>query len=161
MANNSINSGLPAQPFHADLATLDELRSIYNAISINQQILSDSTRFVAMALESITAGDYVAVTLDAGRCKVRKANATDNTKIAVAFSLQTIVAGAWGVFVTVGNNNLLSGLTVGSMYYLSDTVGGGVTTTAPVGAGKTVQSLGFALSSTELVTNISLPFVQL
>jgi hypothetical protein len=161
MANNSINSGLPAQPFHADLATLDELRSIYNAININQQILSDSTRFVAKALEAITAGQYVSVVLDAGLCKVQKANAANNTKIAVGYSLNTIAAGDWGIFITTGNNNLLTGLTVGSYYYLSDSSGGDVTTTKPVGVGKTNQCLGFALTSTELISNISLPFVQL
>lgn len=161
MASNTINSGLPMTPAHPDPVTAEELRFVYDAVSLNQQILSDAVRFIAKSYEAISAGDYVSVILDGGVCKVRKANAANNTKVAVAFSSTNVPIDTWGVYTSCGNNHFKTGLTVSSYYYLSDSVSGGVTATKPVGVGKIVQPLGFALSSTELITNISLQFTQL
>lgn len=161
MSYNTVDTGLSNFPSHPDPATLSELVDIYNAIKIIQQLLSDSTQFIAITSEAISAGQYVALYNNAGEATVRKANATDNTKVAIAFATTDVASGVHGVFRIVGNNNLLSGLTPGSMYYLSDATSGGVTDTKPVGVGKIVQPIGQAISSTELITNISLNFTQL
>lgn len=54
-----------------------------------------------------------------------------------------------------------SGLSTGSTYYLSDTVAGGITTTAPSTTGFIVQKVGFAKDSTTLVAVVNREFVQL
>lgn len=161
MTFNTIDTGLPNFPSHSDPATNGELIDIYNAIKILQQFLSDSTQFIALASEAISAGQYVALYNNAGVCNVRLAKAADNTKVAIAFATTNVSSGSHGVFKIVGNNTLLTGLSPGTMYYLSDATAGAVTATKPVGAGKIVQPIGQAITATELITNISLNFTQL
>lgn len=103
-----------------------------------------------VASENIANGDYVNIWDDAGTIKVRKANATNNTKPAHGFVL---VGGSTSSTLTVyplsAINTALSGLTKGANYFLS-TVAGGVVSTAPSSSGNLVQRLGIGISATVL-----------
>lgn len=157
----SIDLGLPSSPNVPDTQIREELQYIYSALQILAREASNVNRFIGMVVEDITAGQYVAPTLSGGLCKFQKANAANNTKPAVGFATQNIASGTWGIFAREGNNLFLTGLTVASFYYLSDITSGAVTTVKPVGAGKIVQPIGFALSSIELITNIASNYTQL
>ena len=104
---------------------------------------------ILLASENLNAGDFVNIWNDAGTVKVRKADATTAGKEANGFVLDTVTAGNNATVYFEGTNTQLTGLTGGSMYFLSTTAGG-VTATAPSASGNIVQKLGRALSSTEI-----------
>lgn len=110
------------------------------------------------AFEAIAAGDFVNEFLDSGVLKIRKADATAAGKEADGYVLAAVAAGASGsVYPLAGSNTQRTGLTVGSTYYLNTTAGG-VTVTAPSGAGNFVQKLGKAVSTTELIVSANDPY---
>lgn len=157
----ALNIQLPNVPTTTQKELHDELLSVYTALQILQVELSRIGRFIARANTTLTAGQYVAVSSVTGESKLILADATDNTKQAVGFVLISGVLNDWLVVEICGNNNLLSSLTPASQYYLSAATPGSATATKPVGVGKIVQPLGFALSATELITNISTNYTQL
>lgn len=116
-------------------------------------ILANNThRFYTQATEDILPNQLVNLTASIGVLSVRLANATDGTKQCDGFcsSPSTVVAGAIGEFIlNDGRIQGLTGLTVGSRYYLS-TVPGSITTTPPTAAGNLQQSIGIAISTTDL-----------
>jgi hypothetical protein len=106
--------------------------------------------------ENLAAGDLVNLYSNAGTINARKADASaaNAGKRAHGFVLAGVTAPA-NATVYIGQSSVnsgVSGLTVGSEYYLSSTAGG-VTTTSPTTAGHLVQSVGVARSATELVFN--------
>lgn len=158
----SVDTGVgQTPPVVSDPAVASALDELYSGLRILQQKASDVNHFPMLASEALTAGDFVALHNVAGVCKMRKANAADNTKVAVGFVTENVASGAWAVVLAAGLHRLKTGLTPGSFYYLSDTVGGGVTATKPVGAGKIVQPIGFAINATDLIVNIQLNYTQL
>lgn len=102
------------------------------------------------ASENLAAGDKVNVWNDTGTVKVRKADGSATGKEANGFVLAAVTSGNNATVYFEGTNNQLTGLTGGSMYYLSATTPGGVTATAPSTAGQIVQKVGRALSTTEI-----------
>lgn len=103
------------------------------------------------ASEALTAGQLVNLYTSAGAARIRKANATDSSKPANAFTLASISSGASGAIYFVGQIITgLSGLTPGTTYYL-DTTGGAITATPPSSSGNGVQEVGVALSATTLL----------
>lgn len=110
-------------------------------------------RFYIQASENINSGAMVNLFAPLpGVLGVRNANATNYTKPCHGFCSQPggIAAGAIGeIIVSDGVDSNLSGLTVGSEYYL-DTVNGQITAVPPVAAGNLEQSLGIAISATTL-----------
>lgn len=102
------------------------------------------------ASENIAAGDFVNYHIVSGNKRMRKANATDNTKPADAFVLLAVTSGASGTAYTLGSKNTaLSGLTPGADYFLS-TTNGLITSNDLTTAGNIVQCLGKAESATAL-----------
>lgn len=103
------------------------------------------------ASESITAPALVNIHNVSGTAKIRKANATDNTKPAHGFILEDVASGD-GQDVFFGGLKMsgLSGLTPGTMYYLS-TTGGSITATAPSSSGNIQQQIGEATGTTEIL----------
>lgn len=97
--------------------------------------------------EALSAGNEVNIYNSSG-LKVRKADAANgyvsNGYVKAAFS-----SGASATVYTEGNNDALTGLTVGADYWLSTTAGG-LTTTPPSTAGQIVQYIGRALTATKL-----------
>lgn len=103
---------------------------------------------VITASEALAAGDFVNIWNSTG-AKARKADASTAGKEAHGFVLSAVSNGAAATIYFEGSNSQVTGQTPG-VVYLSDTVPGGATTTAPSGAGKAVQRIGFATSATNI-----------
>jgi hypothetical protein len=102
------------------------------------------------ASEALTAGQVVNIWSSSG-AKVRKANATDDSKPAHGFVLANVSSSATATVYLPGQVITgLSSLTPGATYYL-DTTGGAVTATQPSTSGNLVQRVGMALSATTLL----------
>jgi hypothetical protein len=100
--------------------------------------------------EALSAGDLVNLWNDAGTLKARKADATTVGKGAIGFVLAAFGSGVTALVYFDGTISGLSGLTLGSRYYLSKTAGGVVASVAAYTAGNVVQYVGIAMSATEL-----------
>lgn len=102
--------------------------------------------------ENLSAGDFVYInTADAN--KIYKADADAVAKMAIGYVLAAASTDAAVTVYFEGKNDQLSGLTIGSHYYLSATAGG-VTTTKPSTGGQIVQYLGTA------ITTSAIPFTK-
>ena len=97
---------------------------------------------VAPASEALAAGDAVNIWADTGTVKIRKANATDATKPAHGFVKAAVESASNASVYFEGVNAQLTGLTVGSRYYLSAATPGAITATPPAVAGNVVQYIG-------------------
>lgn len=107
----------------------------------------------ATAGEALVAGDFVYIT---NTGTVMKADATTFAKRAMGYVISAVLnAGTATVFFDE-SNSALSGLTMGSKYFLSATAGLS-TLTAPTTAGQFVQCLGVATSTTSLHVNLQEP----
>lgn len=111
---------------------------------------------VAPASEALNAGDWVNLWLDGATLKARKADATTAGKEAHGFVLAAVDNAANATVYLSGVNSQLSGLTAGSLYFLSATAGN-ETTTPPSSSGNVVQSVGPAISATEIDFKPSTP----
>lgn len=100
--------------------------------------------------EALAAGAFVNIYNNAGTLNARNADNTTNAKPAQGFVLTAFLnATNATIYVLAQSNTQLSGLTVGSDYYLGTV--GGVTTTAPSTTGNIVQFLGRAHSTTAMI----------
>lgn len=97
--------------------------------------------------EILTAGQavYISATGTALR-----ADANTLGKAAIGFVSASVAASASVIVYYRGTLSNQTGLTIGARYFLSDSVLGGVTLTPPVGTGKIVQILGYALNATSI-----------
>lgn len=131
----------------------------YLDISVMPVGIGADTR-VAVASENLSAGDVVNLYNDAGTLKARKADATGGVaKKADGFVIAAVTSGANATVYFDGTITGLSGLTPGEIYYLSTTAGA-VTTTIPTTATHIAQSVGKALSATELSFEPGEPIVR-
>jgi len=101
------------------------------------------------ASENLSAGDFINIWNDGGTAKVRKADATTNGMICKGFVLSAVTTGNDAKVYFEGTNTQLSGMTPGSVIFLSTTAGA-KTETVPSATGNIVQRLGVAISDTEL-----------
>lgn len=118
---------------------------------------------IATASEALAAGDFVNLWNDTGTLKARKADASvpNVAKKADGYVRDNYLINAIDVKVYVEDfNDKVSGLTVGSDYFLSDTVPGGVTATAPTTAGYISQYLGAAVSATKMIVEMDRPTLR-
>lgn len=104
----------------------------------------------AMASENLAAGDFVNLWNDAGTLKARKADASTTGKEAHGFVLTAVTSGNNATVYRDGTNTQLTGLTIGSRYYLSAATAGRIVTTAPSATGNIVQVIGKADSATRI-----------
>lgn len=102
---------------------------------------------VADAFENLAAGAFVYFRSDG---TVANASANSGGNASIGFVLQAVTASQPATVYFEGQNNVLSGLTIGSRYYLSDSVAGGATLTPVEGTGKLHQFLGRAISTTAI-----------
>lgn len=106
---------------------------------------------LATSTEVIASGAFVNVYNNAGTISVRNADATTNGKPAHGFVLAGVGSGvSTSVYLPSQTNTSITGLTLGSEYYLSTTPGA-ITTTAPSATGNIVQRMGIASKTTEIV----------
>jgi hypothetical protein len=103
---------------------------------------------VMVASETLVAGDFVNIWLDTGVRKARKADNSNTGRNADGFVLNAVAANANATVTLQGVNTGLSGLTIGTRYFLG--TAGGVATTSPTASGSFIQPLGKAVSATGL-----------
>lgn len=140
----------PKEGDHADVADEDALYRYDGAAWAIRPSITSQFNATMTASETLAAGNFVNIHASSG-AKIRKANATDDTKRCDAFVAAGITSGASGAVTFPGQKLTgLSGLTPGAVYYL-DTTGGAITDTAPSSSGNLVQEVGVALSATELL----------
>lgn len=113
--------------------------------------------FATTAGEALTTGNLVY--LDATG-KAMKADANAVAKAAIGFVLASVALNAAVTVYFEGTITGLSALTIGATYFLSDSATGAVTTSIPTGASKIVQSVGFAISATQLSFEAGEPIVR-
>lgn len=182
-----IASGLPQLPEGVPTEAYNHFLAIYNAIHkleflISQytgadaqpadywsQLTADSTvlsgnlnRFYLRAYEALDFGNCVSLINDAGTAKVRKANATNNTKPAFGFvntTGTTAIGGYCEVIAGMGLLTGISGLTPAARYFLS-TTDALITNAAPVAAGNIEQVVGIAITSSRLFMNLTQAWIQ-
>lgn len=111
--------------------------------------------------ENIAAGDYVNLYSNAGVLTARKADASAASagKIAHGFVLAATVSPAVANVYRLGKNGQVSGKTVAAQQWLSGVTPGGTVEAAPSTSGYSVQSLGIAISATNIDTQIEPPVV--
>jgi hypothetical protein len=119
-------------------------------------VAADTASIVAS--EALSAGDLVNVWNNAGTANIRKADASTSGKEAHGFVLAAVSSSASGAVYFEGTNTQCTSLTPG-VQYLSASTPGKSTVTAPSGAGKVVQVVGFGLSATALNFQAELPIV--
>lgn len=97
----------------------------------------------AEAFEGLSAGDFVEIFIESAVVKCRKADNSNGRK-ADGFVTAAVTATNPATIYGISQiNTALSGLTIGTRYFLG--TGGGVTATVPAaGAGVLVQALGVA-----------------
>jgi len=117
-------------------------------------------RFYAEAAEDITSNQLIAFWDSGAGLKVRLANATDNTRVAVGYcsTASGVLTGGVGEFVLGTGVPLFAGLTIGAHYWLSTTAGA-ISNTPAVAAGNVEQYVGIAISTTELSLALG-PWIQ-
>jgi hypothetical protein len=113
-----------------------------------------------LASEAIAAGAWVNVYNNAGTANVRNAIASGPGFKAFGYVKSAVASGASATVFFDDVNDSLSGLTPGEQY-LSSTVPGAGTATAPSASGKIVQKLGVATSTTSVHASISMLTVTL
>lgn len=107
--------------------------------------------------ENLAAGDFVNFWVDAGTLKARMADA-DNGRPADGFVKNAVTSPANATVYDLGTlNTNLSGLTPGSVYFLSATPGGVTDDISGYGDGDIVQRLGIAVSATTILTERNIP----
>lgn len=108
---------------------------------------------VAATSENLVAGDFVNLYLNGGVITLRKADSTTNTKPAHGFVTAGTTSPASATMFILGvSNGNVTGLTIGSRYFLDKTTPGGVTATPPAVAGNIVQEIGIATATTSILT---------
>jgi hypothetical protein len=103
------------------------------------------------ASEALSAGDFVNLWDNAGTMSVRKADNSDSTKKADGFVKSAVASGSSAVVYLEGNNDKLTGLAVGTKYFLDGGANAGkCTSTAPSTANSIIQYLGFTKSTSTI-----------
>lgn len=102
---------------------------------------------VGNAFEAIAANALVYIKSDG---TVANATAAVSGHYAKGWSQSAVSTGQPVTVQFEGTMTGLSGLTIDATYFLSSTVAGGITATAPTGSGTLWQEIGTAISATEL-----------
>ena len=149
--------------FHNYLGIGQQLKDSWAALPIVETLHKASQwRLYVKASEAIGFGNAVSIHAVSGVINVRKANATDNTKPCHGFCTTSIgiVSGEYGeVILCQGLTNGITGLTVGTRYFLS-TTDGFLTSIAPVAVGNIEQAVGIALETGLFLFNLDFEFIQ-
>ena len=102
---------------------------------------------------NINAGYLVYFTNNSGVTTVSLAQANSFTKLAYGISMTSATAGNPIQVLLLGLFNFGGSVTPGQLYYLSDTVAGGLTTTAPSTVGTIVQPAGYGVDTNSIFFN--------
>jgi hypothetical protein len=99
---------------------------------------------LATASEDIVAGNMLNLYWSAGALMVRKALASDAARWANAHTAASFLSGTQGPITALGLNSAVAVAALGEAY-LSDSVAGAYTLTAPSASGSFIQPLGLAV----------------
>lgn len=113
--------------------------------------------YTGNAFEALAAGAFVYIKADG---TVANASAASGGVGACGFVLAGVSSGASATVYFEGRNTAKTGLTVGTTYFLSDTIAGGTMTTPPSGTGKLYQVVGSAITPSSINTEMSLPVIR-
>lgn len=104
------------------------------------------------ASEALAANDLVNVWNDGGTAKLRKANATDDSKPAHGFVKDNVTSGAQGTIFFNGFISGQSGLEPGNTVWLSASTSGAIEDDATnlQTSGNLLQTVGIAISTTQI-----------
>ena len=127
-----------------DIVALDDNGRIDNSM-MPVGIGADTKQIVTS--EALAAGDFVNIWNSSG-AKARKADATTAGKEAHGFVLASATSGGTATVYFEGTNNQVSGQTPGNVFL--QTTPGTAGATVPSTSGNVVQSLGVAVSATEI-----------
>lgn len=108
--------------------------------------------FTRPTSENLSAGDLVDIYDAAGVSTARRADASVTGKTADGFVKAGTTTPANATIYGPGETiSGLTSLTIGAVYYLSNTTPGKIVTPAPTTSGHVAQRVGVALSATELL----------
>lgn len=159
-----INLGIPKFPSTQDPILASEFLRLYNAINIMATTLDTmQCRIPVVFKEAVALGAMVNIYPDTAGTGLfaRQAINTSMGMMAHGYCPENDVQiDDVGEIIAMGIHPFITGLTPGTTYYLSGTAGI-VTPSKPVGAGRIVQPIGFATSSTQLFVNPNLLPTQL
>jgi len=149
----------------SEFAGVDEWDStIWSQLSIDDTIWKiNPARLYVPQNEALVYGECASLILDAGILKVRKADATNNTRPAVGFvSSQDHVSAVDQFCETTIGVGLITGVSgmITAARYFTHTTPGVITNVAPVAAGNIEQVVGVALSGNRLLMNIDQAWIQ-
>jgi hypothetical protein len=138
--------------------------SLWSQLGIDETIFPGTLgRWYVKQNEALTYGQAVSPIVSGAELQVRLANATNNTRWCCGIVSSQDHVSAIGEYceVSVGVARLegLAGMTAGQRYWLS-TVNGTLANAPAVAAGNIEQLIGWALSPTRLLMNVSGYFVQ-
>lgn len=158
---------LPAYPTSVDEkkdpGIYGDLTLVHQAIRTVQSYLDNYTasRSIGRAVVAISVGQFVAASASySDVCGLILADNTTHTKQCIGFATQSEAAGIPIEFQSIGIWPYGNGALVpGTVYYLG--TAGAITATVPTGAGKTVQIVGIALDTSNLLFRPSLRYVEL
>lgn len=120
-----------------------------------------ATKLYAVAAVALPVGSIVNLFNNGGIINARLANAGSASTMAHGIVTSVSAAGAVAEIQWLrGLSQSISGLTVGSLYYLS-TSSGLITATRPSTAGSIIQPIGVAFDSSTLLVDIPLSYIQL
>lgn len=106
---------------------------------------------------NVVRGQLVAI---GGAGHVGFATATNGAAIAYGVANANAAAGTRVEVITSGLTTAIGGMTPGTLYYLSPTLGA-IQNLRPVAAGQVIQPIGWAVSSGQMLLNISSYYHQL
>lgn len=116
---------------------------------------------IAPATEALASGDWVNFWLNGTTLSVRKADASAGYgKKADGFVLSAVASGQNATVYKGGDNTALTGLTAGTVYYLSASTPGGVSATPATATGQIWQPVGKAISATAISFQRTEPIVR-
>lgn len=146
------------QQKNADL--YNEFQDLHNAIRLVQSYLDSYTgaNILATASQNIQAGRMINFFTSGGVIKAQLADSTTGAKPCHAFARASVGTGNASEFQTIGVDQIISGLTPGTQYYLG--VSGALTSVAPVAAGTLVQVVGVAIAPDLLLFRPSFQWKQ-
>jgi hypothetical protein len=110
------------------------------------------------ASEALSAGDLINVWNSAGDARARRADASTSGKLANGFVLASVLSAGVATVYFEGTNTACSGLVPGDQF-LSSTIPGRTTSTAPTSSGNASQCVGFAISPTSLNFQYNRPII--
>jgi hypothetical protein len=184
MAASSIDTGLQPIPDLTDITTADKLAfqfiQLYNAVGILAQaidsytgntpaiaqnqnaspeqtvLLGNQANMWCVAATNLAAGYLVNLENVGGATQARYAQATGLGSMAMGITMGAASGGGQVQVLLLGLFNFGGSVTPGAIYYLSNTVPGGLTTTYPGGTGYYNQAVGFGVDTDSIFFNPSM-----